>query len=150
MLKKTKICNQCNEERQIWKRHENKVYCKSCWNEIKSTVSKKTVVKKSLKKKSTKLEKLEALYSILRKIFLEQHPFCKAKLPGCTISATDIHHKAGRGNYLLDTSTFLPVCRTCHNIIETNPEMARKLELSLSKEQMNNGKNKGSDSKGSL
>jgi predicted HNH restriction endonuclease len=44
--------------------------------------------------------------------------------------ATDVHHKKGRGKYHLDTSTWLPVCRNCHEWIETHPEDAKELGYS--------------------
>ena len=52
---------------------------------------------------------------------------CQAKIFECTLKATDIHHKQGRGKYHLDTSTWLSVCRNCHNYIEHHPEEAKEL-----------------------
>ena len=43
------------------------------------------------------------------------------------------YSKKGRGKYLLDTSTWLSVCRNCHNWIETHPEDAKELGFSISK-----------------
>jgi hypothetical protein len=37
------------------------------------------------------------------------------------------------GPLLLDISNYLAVCRECHKIIEENPEMAKKLNLSKSR-----------------
>jgi hypothetical protein len=70
---------------------------------------------------------------ILREKFLKHNPFCKAAFPGCTLTATDVHHKAGRGDHLLDDATFLAVCRKCHGRIETHPEEAIALGFSESR-----------------
>ena len=81
-------------------------------------------------------------YSRKRKAFLEEHPDCNVwfpawvqgmgywAMPVCERKSTDVHHKAGRlgGNYL-DETTWLPVCRACHNWIHTNPNAARALGL---------------------
>lgn len=45
---------------------------------------------------------------------------------GCCYTSVDVHHKRGRGKYLLDESTWLPVCRGCHNKIETHPNWAKE------------------------
>jgi hypothetical protein len=39
-------------------------------------------------------------------------------------ATTDVHHKKGRGKYLLDESTWLPVCREHHDKIHANPAWA--------------------------
>lgn len=69
-------------------------------------------------------------YSKKRAAFLIVHPICQARLVGCTKEATDIHHKAGRGENHLKISTWLAVCRSCHTWIETNPAEAKELGLS--------------------
>lgn len=73
-----------------------------------------------MKKKSSKKVKLDNEYSKLRKLFFQEqtNKFCKARLPGCNINATDIHHKEGRlGVNYLDEDTWIPVCRSCHAYI---------------------------------
>lgn len=72
-------------------------------------------------------------YSVLRKEFLSQKPKCEASLPGCQKKSTDVHHKAGRGEYFLRVDTWLAVCRCCHIWIEENPEKAKELNLSESR-----------------
>lgn len=72
-------------------------------------------------------------YSKLRLAFLVVHSICQAKLIGCTGKATDVHHKAGRGENHLKISTWLAVCRNCHKWIEENPTEAKDLELSKSR-----------------
>lgn len=83
-----------------------------------------------MRKYSKKRSKLNSEYSKLRKEHLESHPICQAKIFDCSINSTDIHHTKGRGKYLNDTSTWLSVCRNCHNWIEEHPEEARELGFS--------------------
>jgi hypothetical protein len=72
-------------------------------------------------------------YTKLRKEFLLKRPMCQAKLHHCSLKSTDVHHMKGRGKYHLDTSTWLSVCRNCHNWIEVHPEEAKELGFSHSR-----------------
>lgn len=56
--------------------------------------------------------------------FIGPHPECECR--GCHKKAVDIHHKAKRGKHLLDTSTWMAVCRQCHDKIEEHKTWARK------------------------
>jgi len=87
----------------------------------------------SLNKTSKKMSKINSDYSKLRKTFLESYPMCQAKVYNCSLRSTDIHHMKGRGKYHLDTSTWLSVCRSCHDWIEKNPEEAKELNYSQSR-----------------
>jgi hypothetical protein len=51
----------------------------------------------------------ENLYSLRRKVFLQNHPMCEAHIQGiCTGPATECHHKKGRvGKDLLDELNWL-------------------------------------------
>ena len=77
-------------------------------------------------------------YKKLRFKFLSkpENRFCKARIPGVCMGTRvqgielTIHHKRGRGKYLLDVKTWLPCCLACHEFIETNPEIAKDLGLS--------------------
>jgi hypothetical protein len=86
-----------------------------------------------MRKVSKKLEQQQKEYSKLRKTWLTNHPMCQAKIYNCTLKSTDVHHKKGRGKYLLDTNTWLSVCRSCHTWIELNPEDSKDLGFSISK-----------------
>tara|TARA_R100000951_G_scaffold109330_4_gene106290 strand:+ start:1467 stop:1649 length:183 start_codon:yes stop_codon:yes gene_type:complete len=55
---------------------------------------------------------------------------CQAKIHQCSLKSTDVHHMRGRGKYHLDTTTWLSVCRNCHNWIELNPVDAKELGFS--------------------
>tara|TARA_B100000963_G_C22515142_1_gene620273 strand:+ start:441 stop:713 length:273 start_codon:yes stop_codon:yes gene_type:complete len=87
----------------------------------------------SIKKVSKKMSKINSEYSKLRKEFLQNHPICHAKIYKCSLHATDVHHKKGRGIYHLDVNTWLPVCRSCHMWIEVHPLEASELGFSESK-----------------
>jgi hypothetical protein len=83
-----------------------------------------------MKKVSKKMSKINSEYSKLRREFLLEHPVCHASIDRCSVKATEVHHKRGRGKYHLDISTWLPVCRNCHTYIELNPEDAIELGFS--------------------
>ncbi|NQY42597.1 MAG: hypothetical protein HRT87_04550 [Legionellales bacterium] len=83
-------------------------------------------------KSSKKRQQEDAKYRKLRINFLEEKPMCEARLPGCTLKSTDVHHKYSgkdRSKYYLDTSTWLSCCRSCHDFIHKNPRFARESNL---------------------
>ena len=97
----------------------SKGLCLGCW---------KINHAKPIKKISEKHKKTISEYSIIRKSFLEKNPNCKARLKGCGIKATEIHHEKGKSSkeQYLNEADFLPVCRSCHTYIEENPEFAKE------------------------
>lgn len=134
MKTKKKICSGCGEEKHIWKNHEGERYCQYCWQLKQVSQKEPTKVQfKPIAPRSSKRVKLDAEYSQLRKIYLTKHPMCEAALPKCTQQATDIHHKKGRGKYLLVVNTWMAVCRTCHDWIELHPVEATDLGFRESK-----------------
>lgn len=143
MQPKLKKCNGCDQLKPIWKRHEKQLYCKDCWYQHPDKNKKQLKSKTPLSKKSSKQEKLDSLYSVLRESHLKANPFCKAGLPGCQRNSTDIHHMVGRGEFMLDETTFLSVCRICHGQIEENPKMAKAMGFSKSREEVYGNKKKG-------
>lgn len=84
---------------------------------------------------SKKMQQLQREYSKLRKEYLSDKEMCNAKLHCCTLRTTDVHHMKGRGKYLLDTSTWLPVCRNCHMWIEEHPADAKELGFTISRNE---------------
>ena len=86
-----------------------------------------------MKKMSKKLARLTREYSKLRAEFLLNRQMCHAKIHNCTLKAADVHHMKGRGKYLLDQTTWLPVCRNCHMWIEEHPQESKELGFSISK-----------------
>lgn len=83
---------------------------------------------------SKKREEINKEYFKLVEQFKNDNPECKAKVsPLCTGYTEDPHHTRGRGEYLLDVSTWLPVCRNCHIWIGDNTAEAMKRGLSFSR-----------------
>ena len=69
---------------------------------------------KKIKPRSSKRAQEERSYSVLRKLFLENHKRCER----CGSPATDVHHKAGRiGKMLLFIKYWMAICRPCHDHI---------------------------------
>ena len=87
-----------------------------------------------MRKVSKKLARQNNSYSKLRKEFFKDKILCEAVIHNCTLKATDVHHMKGRGKYHLDTSTWLAVCRRCHNWIEEHPADAKELGYSLKRD----------------
>jgi hypothetical protein len=108
--------------KQIWKSHGKDKYCKECWYGIEKP--------KPVPARSVKMQKTMDEYTKKRTAFLALHTICQARLQGCTQTATDVHHKAGRGENHNVVSTWLAVCRSCHQWIELNPEESKELGFS--------------------
>lgn len=124
---KLKNCAGCQEPKHIWKSHGKDKYCKDCWYKLDEP--------KKISPVSKKMRVVMDEYSKKRAAFLIVHPKCQAKLQGCKADATDVHHKAGRGENHLKMSTWLAVCRSCHSWIELNPVEAK--ELGFSEQRLN-------------
>lgn len=86
-----------------------------------------------IKQVSDKRKKLDKAYKVLRQVFLSQRRHCEANLTGCTITATEIHHKAGRGQQYLNTALWLPICRSCHTWVTEHSKEAIERGLSVSR-----------------
>lgn len=84
-----------------------------------------------MNKVSDKLAEELYLYGVMRLRFLDVFKKCQASLRYCQYHATQVHHKRGRGLYLLDLETWLAVCPSCHQRIELNPAWAKLIGLSL-------------------
>lgn len=127
-----KTCINCGIIKPIWKNFQGKKYCKSCWSQKIPT--KKPTLQKPIARRSSKQAKKEAAYMVIRNMYIKNHPMCEAHIQGvCTQVSSDVHHKKGRGEYLLDDTTFLAVCRGCHQYIETNPTVAKELGFSINR-----------------
>jgi len=65
-------------------------------------------------------------YFKLARTFKREHPICQK----CgEARATDVHHKFGRGKFLNDVSTFVALCRSCHDWVHAHPKEAREAGL---------------------
>jgi len=82
---------------------------------------------------SLKRQQENRRYTKLRLDYLKDHPYCEAEVQCCGLLATDIHHKKGRGVLLNATQYWLAVCRTCHDWVESHPNQAKELKLSVSR-----------------
>jgi aspartate carbamoyltransferase regulatory subunit len=80
---------------------------------------------------SKKLAKELRVYSKMRIKYLQDRPICDVMT--CDNWSSEVHHKKGRGKYLLDESTWMPVCRYCHKEIEENPLWAKEKGYSLNR-----------------
>jgi len=88
-----------------------------------------------VKKVSDKRKVINEEYFKLVEQFKIDNPYCEAKINNfCTQNTEDPHHSRGRrGAYLMDTSTWIPVCRSCHRYIEDHPLDSQKRGLSFSR-----------------
>lgn len=135
MLAKKKKCSRCGELTVIWKSEGREKYCKQCWSCHKTSGVRQTSAKKrtALSPRSPKQRRLEAAYGVIRKAYLDSHQMCEAHLANCATYASDIHHKQGRGEYMLDSTTYMAVCRSCHQWIETHPKESKDLGFSTNR-----------------
>jgi hypothetical protein len=69
----------------------------------------------------------------LRREFLKENPFCWVALLVFKRleRSTVVHHRRGRGAYLLDKSTFLATTREGDLWIHANPDEAKRLGFLL-------------------
>lgn len=74
----------------------------------------------------------DKVYASIRKVFLDNHKVCEAKILRCLNQSTEVHHKKGRvGKNYLDVHTFLALCSNCHRWIETHPESSKEHGYSI-------------------
>jgi hypothetical protein len=129
---KLKICDGCQKETVIWKNHEGFKYCKYCWScqkAIDNNSSQKPTDYK-IPLVSSKRKKKDQEYLKLRERYLTQNHLCMVKVNGCTNGATDVHHTyagSNRDAFYLVQSTWLAVCRNCHDWIHAHPTEARTM-----------------------
>ncbi|HEY3527253.1 MAG TPA: hypothetical protein VGK47_13730 [Nitrososphaeraceae archaeon] len=121
---RTPFCGSHN--RQLRKESENKK--KALQKRADQIAKQKERAKEPRKmpnKVSPKREELNKEYFKLVEQFKKDNPLCKANVNEyCTKDTDDPHHKRGRGIYLLEVSTWLPVCRSCHSFITSHPKEA--------------------------
>ncbi len=83
--------------------------------------------KRPIPKVSKKMVGLKRQYMKLREEYLLSHPYCEYFQNFNELRrSTEIHHKKGRGKFLLDTSTFMAVCEQAHKEIHFNTEESYK------------------------
>jgi 5-methylcytosine-specific restriction endonuclease McrA len=80
----------------------------------------------SLRPVSKKQARLNRQRVPFRAQVLEEEPYCKACLEGCTHVAYEVHEiciRSRRGS-ILDRENVEPLCGNCHHFITTHPEWA--------------------------
>lgn len=80
--------------------------------------SRKIQVVQPVKKVSAKMTKDLQDYGVLKRKYLLEKPVCEANLIICDYVSVEVHHRAKRGKNLLDATTFMAICRSCHDFIE--------------------------------
>ena len=131
---KLKLCAGCSQLKYIWKNVGGEKFCKECYGRSITGVAKKPKpTAKPIPTFSSKRAKQNAVYSVARNQYLNDHPMCQMHIPGiCTNKATEIHHTAGRiEELLLDTRYWKGGCHNCHSWVELHPEEAKELGLSI-------------------
>lgn len=85
--------------------------------------------RKPMKQRSTKTGARDRYYSRLRSVWMSSE--CGGKIPGVHEGqAVDVHHMKGRGlRFMLDVSTWVALCRACHQHITVNPLEGKRLGL---------------------
>ena len=79
--------------------------------------------RKGLRKVSPRKQAINAQYNKQAKAFKIAHPVCQI----CQCTPTkDVHHIRRRGPFLLEESTWLAVCRWCHDHLHSNASWARE------------------------
>lgn len=83
----------------------------------KSNSQRSNGFKRRLRPVSASQKRRLQVYERLKKAFLALHPVCAI----CSQrKSTDVHHRKGRGPYLLDETTWMALCRPCHDHIHQN------------------------------
>lgn len=127
-----KLCDECGNK------HYAKGKCKIHYRMPSQMNPKPFKVKeqKQIPKVGDKRKKLDIAYYTLRKQFLKNNNHCQAGLTDCLNEATDIHHLysgKNRSKYYLDSTTWIVVCRSCHNKIHSNISSEELIKLGLKK-----------------
>jgi hypothetical protein len=84
--------------------------------------------KKGIKARSKKMIDQLKIYNRVRNEYLKTFPICGVM--ACDNWSSEVHHKKGRGVYLMDQTTWMPVCRYCHRKIENLPIWAKAMGYS--------------------
>jgi len=134
---KKKICDGCDTEQIIWKNHQGQRFCRSCWLRDNSAPLPKKLPK-PIKPKSDKKSIQDQLYTVLRNKFFQDdnNKSCKARLEGCTLVASDVHHLysgSSRSEHYLNVKEWIPVCRNCHTKIHDDLTKDEAIALNLKK-----------------
>ena len=80
--------------------------------------------KKAIPKVAKKRGKVNHEYAKRREWFMARNYWCEYAIAEGLYPrpATEVHHKRGRGKYLLDTTTWMAVSSENHKLIHANPK----------------------------
>lgn len=121
-----KVCSECLHELAMAEKAEKKATAKREKQLLKAKLQ-QSQPKPSVKKVSDKRKEENAEYSKIATQFKKENPICAVRVNEyCTGKTESVHHKRGRGKYLLDVSTFIGCCISCHTYIENHPEEAKQ------------------------
>lgn len=102
--------------------------------QIERQKEKNKIARKTPNKVSAHQKARNEVYSQMRTDFLRMTKECEAKVNEyCTNKPETIHHKRGRGKYLLAPETWLPCCMSCHVWIENHPKESKERGFSESR-----------------
>lgn len=89
-----------------------------------------------LRRRSKRTEARDRRYTRERLEFLAERPLCQIGWDdGCTGAATSVHHRRGRGRFMLDRSTWVACCHPCHMAAHANPVEAYRRGVSVHRNQ---------------
>lgn len=66
------------------------------------------------------------LYNARARIFRNNNPVCVINSPVCTKYTEGVHHRKGRGKYLMDERFWMPACNRCNGYIEDHSLWAQE------------------------
>ena len=132
MKSKLKECDGCQKMTVIWKNSEGFKFCRYCWSCQKAINSDSTQKPNDYKvpQVSSKKKKKDTEYLKLRERFLTENPICQVSVAGCMTHSSDVHHTfagSNRDAFYLVQSTWLSVCRNCHDFVHLNPKLSREM-----------------------
>lgn len=106
---------------------------KALWTKLQGAVVTKRKPRKPVRRVSPKQKLLLDRYAKLRSDFLCRVTSCEictdewmAGVRNDVCAASQVHHKRGRGKFLLDTDTWMGLCVQHHDAVHRNPRWAMK------------------------
>lgn len=128
-----KVCSECLHDLAKMEKAERKAESKRDKQLLKSKLQRaepRQVPKKVGAKQKVKNQE----YSERVKVWKVENPHCKANCNQyCTKETDDCQHLRGRGKYLMDETTWMPVCRSCHTYINDHSKEAYENGWALSR-----------------
>jgi len=121
-----KECSNCKRIVPLWNSKHR--LCKDCNFRLNPIELKP---RKKIQAVSEKRKKELVLYRTERDIYMAHHKTCEAKLVGCTVKSTALHHTQGRTKNLRNQETWKALCDHCHRFIHEQMSMDEAVFLGL-------------------